>query len=355
MHLLHAADIEKSFGDRHVLRGATLTIGPGDRVGLVGVNGSGKSTLLRILSGKMPQDHGRLDRVGTQGLLEQIPDLPGQTVREALDEAVGWHARLLAEYHAALDRQDLGAAATLQERLDREGWTVAHKVAGMMQRLGTPPGDARLERLSGGEKRRIALARVLLEQPDLLMLDEPTNHLDADTCEWLEGLLASWRGGVLLVTHDRYLLESVATRIVEIEDGETVAYEGSYTDYLISRAERQARLEKAEDKRLALIEQEAAWAARSPAARSTKQKARLLRLDALRDQRALLRRSEFDLELKPTSTRSGPLLEARGLKMGFGGRTLMRGLDLVLRPGERLGILGPNGAGKSTLLRILSG
>ena len=355
MKLLHATGIERSFGDRHILRDAHLGLSDGERVGLVGVNGSGKSTLMKILAGTLEADHGRIDRAGTFGLLHQIPNLPGDTVGDTLRDAVGWHATLVADYEAALAAEDLDRVAALQERLDRDGWSVEHKVDAMMNRLRTAPKDAALSRLSGGELRRVALARVLLQQPDLLLLDEPTNHLDADTCEWLQGLLAGWRGGVLLVTHDRYLLEAVATRIVEVEDGVTVPYEGSYTDYLLARAERQARLEQAEEKRMALIRQEVAWASRSPAARSTKQKARLQRLDALQAQRPLPKGSDFRLNLKTGHRRGGPLLEARRLKMAYGDKVLLDDIDVVLRAGETVGILGPNGAGKSTLLRILAG
>ncbi|MEC8425623.1 MAG: ATP-binding cassette domain-containing protein [Myxococcota bacterium] len=233
MHLLHASGIEKAFGDRAVLRGCSLALTATDRVGLVGVNGSGKSTFLKILAGALEADHGRLDRSGTWALLHQEPRLPGGTVRASVEAAVGWHRELLARYEAAMSAGDDDAAGSLQDRLDREGWSIAHKVDAVMARLGLPPGDASLDRLSGGERRRVALARALLQQPDLLLLDEPTNHLDAETCEWLQGMLAGWRGAVLLVTHDRYLLEAVANRIVEVEDGQTVAYAGSYTDSLL--------------------------------------------------------------------------------------------------------------------------
>jgi len=355
MHLLHATGIEKAFGDRSILRGVDLTVDAGERIGLVGVNGCGKSTLLAILAGQETADHGRVDRHGTFALLRQVPDLPGETVMDALHDAVAWHARLLADYEAALARHDLAAASPLQDRLDREGWQVEHKIAGVMDRLGTPEGTARLAHLSGGEARRVALARVLLQQPDLLLLDEPTNHLDADTCEWLQGLLCGWRGGVVLVTHDRYLLEAAATRIVEIDDGVGVPYEGSYTDYLLGRAERQARLHLAEDRRLALMAREAEWASRSPAARSTKQKARLQRLDALREVRPVRREEEFHLDLRSGFRKGGALLELQGVTKRFGPRTVLDHLDLVVSPGETVGVLGPNGAGKSTLLALMSG
>ena len=355
MHLLHASGIEKAFGDRAVLRGCDLSVSPADRVGLVGVNGSGKSTLLKILAGAMESDHGRVTRTGTWSLLHQEPRLPGGTVRAAVEDAVSWHHELVARYEAAMAAGDTAASSDLQDRLDREGWSVAHKVDAVMARLGLPPADAALERLSGGERRRVALARALLRQPDLLLLDEPTNHLDAAAGERLQGMLSGWRGAVLLVTHDRYLLEAVATRIVEVHDGETVSYEGSYTDYLLERAERRAQAARKEDQRLAMIAREAEWAARSPAARSTKQKARLQRLDALKAVRPIKREEEFQLDLRTGHRKGGPLIELHGVRKAFGPRVILESADLVLRAGETVGIVGPNGAGKSTLLSILRG
>jgi len=353
--LLHATGVEKAYADRQVLRGVDLSVDQGERVGLVGVNGCGKSTLLRLISGQEPVDHGRITLAGSVALLRQVSDLSGRTVGDAMDDAVAWHRDLLLAYQRALADQDMDTASTCQDRLDREGWAVDHKIDAIMGRLDCPPKDALLETLSGGEARRVALARVLLQQPDLLILDEPTNHLDADTCEWLQGLLGGWRGGVLLVTHDRYLLEAVATRIVEIDDGVSVSYDGSYTDYLIGRAERQARLQLGEDRRLALMSREAEWASRSPAARSTKQKARLQRLDALRAVRPVRREEEFHLNLSTGFRRGGALLELHGISKRYGKRKILDHVDLVLRPGETVGVLGPNGAGKSTLLSILAG
>ena len=353
MKLLHATGIERSFGDRHILRDAHLGLSDGERVGLVGVNGSGKSTLMKILAGTLEADHGRIDRAGTFGLLHQIPTSPA--TRSETPCATRWAGTPPSSPttkrrwppRSRPGRRTAGAPRS--RRLER---------GAQGRRDDEPPAHGtqgrRLVASVGGQPQRVALARVLLQQPDLLLLDEPTNHLDADTCEWLQGLLAGWRGGVLLVTHDRYLLEAVATRIVEVEDGVTVPYEGNYTDYLLARAERQARLEQAEEKRMALIRQEVAWASRSPAARSTKQKARLQRLDALQAQRPLPKGSDFRLNLKTGHRRGGPLLEARRLKMAYGDKVLLDDIDVVLRAGETVGILGPNSL-ETTLLRILAG
>ncbi len=323
-------------------------------MGLVGVNGSGKSTLLKILAGAMEADHGEVDLVGSAAMLHQDPVLQGATVVEAAAAGVGWHRTLLADYEAALADGDMDRAGTLQGRLDEHGWTVEHRVESILDRLHAPPLDAPVGQLSGGEKRRVALARALLEQPDLLLLDEPTNHLDADTVDWLEQHLARWNGAAVLVTHDRYLLEAVATRIVEVDDGICVSYPGSYADYLIARAERHAAMQRAEDVRLAYIAREAEWASRSPAARTTKSRSRLQRLDALRVKRPIRKEETFELDLSTGGKTGRMILELRDVHHGYDGRELISGLTRGIVAGERIGVVGPNGCGKSTLLRLLA-
>ena len=353
--LLVARDIEKSFGDRRVLRGCELTVAPGERVGLVGVNGCGKSTLLHILAGVVEADLGEVTRPASVALLRQEPLLPGATVGEAAAEALSWHRALLSDYEDALHTGDLERSADLQAQIDHHGWTVDHRMESILGRLGAPPADAPIEQLSGGERRRVALARALLRQPDLLLLDEPTNHLDAETVDWLQSHLESWSGGAVLVTHDRYLLEAVATRIVEVEDGLCVSYPGSYGDYLVLRAERQALLHRTEDVRLAYIAREAEWAARSPAARTSKSRSRLQRLDALSKVRPIRREETFELDLSTGNKTGRTIVDMRGIDHGYDGNKLLDGFDFSLAAGERVGVLGPNGAGKSTLLRLLAG
>ena len=355
MLLLRVHDIEKAFGDRAVLRGADLEVRTGDRVGLVGYNGSGKSTLLRVLSGQEAPDHGERFAAVPVAFLQQDPKLPGETVGEALREAQAWHDELLRDHQAALEARDMSTAAALQDRLDEAGWTREHQLVAMAERLGLPPMEARVARLSGGEARRLALARTLLASPSLLLLDEPTNHLDAEAAEWLQSWLLGFRGAVVLVTHDRYLLEAVADRIVEMEAGRCVSYEGSYGDYLVARAERQQTIARTEDRRQRMIAREAEWAARSPAARSTKQKARLLRLDQIRQIESPETERELSLSLHTHRKLPTTLIEGWDLKKAYGGRTLFKDLALTISPGERLGLVGPNGSGKTTLLRILLG
>ena len=355
MTLLLARGIEKAFGDRRILRGCDLAVARGERVGLLGVNGCGKSTLLRIVGGLMEADHGELDLDGSVALLEQAPTLPGLTVGDAADRAVAWHHDLLFEYQRALSSGDLEASGALQTRIEEHGWTVDHRVAAMLHQLGAPPREAAVSGLSGGERRRVALARALLQRPDLLLLDEPTNHLDAETVDWFHDYLLGWPGAAVIVTHDRYLLEAVATRIVEVDDGVCVEYAGSYGDYLVERAERRERLRRVEDARLAFLAREAEWAARSPMARTGKQKARLKRLDDLKTRRPIRREETFELDLSSGEKTGRTILEVRDLAHGYGERTLIDRLEFSIAQGERLGIVGPNGCGKSTLLRLIAG
>ncbi len=357
---LAAEGVQKAYGDRLVLRGVDLVVQQGERVVLVGPNGCGKSTLLSMLAGVDVPDRGAVHRRVEIGFLGQAPVLPVGTVRAIAASGLAWHAALIRAWEAAVAEGDLEASAAAQAQLDLHGWDLGHQVEAVLERVGAPDLERSVDTLSGGERRRVALARALLSSPDALLLDEPTNHLDADAVEWLEGFLKAFAGAVVLVTHDRYLIEAVATRVVEIEDGVAVSYDGSWGDYLVARAERQIALQRAEDSRVALIRREAAWAARSPAARTTKQAARLKRLEALEAVRPLPVARRFSLNLKTGDKFGRTFLEARGLSRSFvgpGGKAVrvLDGLDLDLGPGDRIGVVGANGAGKSTLLSILAG
>ena len=355
MSQLVAEDIHMTFGSRHILRGARLRVQDGEHIGLVGVNGGGKSTLLKVLAGTLEPDHGTVVRSGRVALLDQDPTFRGETVDEVMRNAVAWHDRLVSDWEAAVFTGDGERAETLQAQLDQAGWAVEHRIDAVLTRLQAPPRSAVVASLSGGERRRVALAQVLLEAPDVLLLDEPTNHLDVQTTEWLEAWIRGFRGAVVVVTHDRTLLEATAQRIVEVDGGEAVSYDGAYTDYLIGRAERQAGQARDRQRQLSLIAREAAWASRAPSARRTKQRARLDRLDDLRAAVPVLNNRDYAFRFETGVAKGSTLFELHGVAKGYDGRTLFSDVDLVLRPGERVGILGPNGAGKSTLLRIIRG
>lgn len=355
MNALLIQELEKSYGDREILRGCSFVVGKDEKVGIVGVNGAGKSTLLRLISGKEESDGGRVHIEGSVAILSQQPQLNGVTVEDAIREASAWHQELLDDYQKSIDAEDWEMMGKLQDRLDMVGWDVSHNISAMLERVQAPPKDRDLQYLSGGEIRRVALAKTLLSNADVLILDEPTNHLDTETIEWLESFLIGYRGAVLLVTHDRYLLEKVAMRIIEVEDGLCVSYDGSYGDYLVESAERQSRLRQAEHRRLKLIAQEAKWAARSPAARSTKQKARLQRLDELQNQRALPFEKELLLSFTTEDKFGATLLEVEDLALSFGELQLFQDVHFSLLPKQRVGILGANGSGKSSLLKVISG
>ena len=352
--LIRATDIEVSFATHLVLRGANITVSKGECVALIGNNGSGKSTLLRVLAGDLRPDHGTVERHAPAGMLEQNPSLPGDTIRSSLEDAQSWHQTLLDDYQSAIESGDMDQAGQIQDRLDDVGWELSHQVAAVADRLGAPPLDTPIANLSGGQHRRVALGRALLKTPELLLLDEPTNHLDAEAIEWLQSFLQGYRGAVILVTHDRYLLEAVADRIVEIEDGLTIAYQGSYADYLLARAERRSRQEKTEMSRVATLAREADWASRSPAARSTKQRARLKRLEVLQDERPMLRESSFDLDLRTGFKGGAAMLEFDQLDGGYGDTVLIRSLSTAIQAKSVIGILGANGVGKTTLFKLIS-
>jgi ABC transport system ATP-binding/permease protein len=366
--LLDATGLHKAYGARTVLRSVDVTIRTGERVGVVGQNGAGKSTLARILAGLEVPDGGVLSRRrGTTVLyLEQVPRFAGDpTVEHAASSGLSAWSDAVARHEAASralsagesDRDSLlleqQEAAEAVERFG--GWQQRHRVAAILDKLGVGRLDARISTLSGGEQRRVALARLLVAEPDLAVLDEPTNHLDAETIEGLEKhWLEESSGALLLITHDRYLLDRVATRTLEVSDGQVFSYEGGYELYLEQKAERAAHAARAERNRQNLLRRELEWLRRQPKARTTKQKARVdraqsaLATDAPREER----QASFALEV----VRSGKtILEARGLTVAAGGNVLIRGFDLFVTAGERIGIVGRNGTGKTTLLRTLLG
>jgi ATP-binding cassette subfamily F protein uup len=360
--------VEKSYGVRRVLGGVSLTIMTGERVGLVGVNGSGKSTLARILAGLLAPDAGEVvhRRGAAIAYLEQEPRLtPGQTVREAVLGGLGPWTAARDRYEVAtkaLEQPGGGLDALIAEQaaagaeLERcGGWARAAEAESFLAQLGVRDPDAATDNLSGGERRRVALATLLARRPDFAVLDEPTNHLDVAAIEWLEKHLAEqYPGAVLLITHDRYILDRVCTRTLEVERGAIHSYDGGFGVYLEAKAEREALAQRTEANRQNFLRRELEWLRRQPKARTTKQRARVDRAEAELGKAPPARDRAVDLSLEASAS-GKTVLELRDIDLTIAGRPLVRHLTLLLNPGERIGVVGPNGSGKTTLLRAITG
>lgn len=366
MNLVTLDGVRKQYSERLLLDDVSLLINRGDRIGLIGLNGSGKTTLLRIIAGLEAPDVGAVTVWGGVRVryLPQEPVLDeGLTVLDTLFQSDAPQMRLLRDYENATyalqqHPTDPQVQARLAERMaamDRaSGWTAEAEARAILTRLGVADFDAEVSALSGGQRKRVALARVLLDPGDLLILDEPTNHIDADTVDWLEQHLLSLPSALLMVTHDRYFLDRVVNRIVELDRRQLVSYPGNYTHYLERSAERHERLVELEEERRRLLRRELEWMRRSPGARATKQKARKQRVDELLTLRYDSRQDRVTMAL--AGRRIGKkVLTAQGLAKSYDSQHVFSGVELELAPGDRLGIIGPNGAGKSTLLDILAG
>ncbi len=356
--------------DKKIVTDVYLSFLPGAKIGVLGANGSGKSTILRIMAGVDAQYNGEawLKPGATRGYLAQEPDLgDAKTVIEAVNKAVEPTRKLLARFEEvsmklgepmsdAEMEKVLAEQGKLQDQIDAaDAWNLDNQLEFAMDALRLPPPDADLSKLSGGERRRVALCKILLEKPDLLLLDEPTNHLDAESVAWLEQHLAEYKGTIVAVTHDRYFLDNVAEWILELDRGEAFPFKGNYTAWLEAKEKRLALEEKQESARKRKITQELEWVRAAPRARQAKSKARLQAYDTLLAEDGKKRRDPNELFL-PAGPRLGDVvIEAEGLSKGFGDRLLIDNLSFRLPKTGIVGIVGPNGAGKTTLFRMITG
>jgi ATP-binding cassette ChvD family protein len=348
--------------DKRVLEDISLSFLPGAKIGVLGANGAGKSTLLRIMAGQDNDYRGeaQLAPGATVGLLEQEPQLdPAKDVRGNVEDGVGELRDMLDRFNelaANYSEDTADEFARLQDRIEAaDAWQLDTTVEIAMDALRLPPGDADVTTLSGGERRRVALCRLLLTAPDLLLLDEPTNHLDAESVAWLERHLEEYKGTVVAVTHDRYFLDNVAGWILELDRGRGIPFKGNYSAWLEQKQARLAQEEKQETARRRTIARELEWVRESPRARRTKSRARLNRYEALLAEESAVKLDQVQIHI-PAGPRLGDLvLEAEGVRKGYGERLLIEALSFSLPPAGIVGVIGANGAGKTTLFRMIVG
>jgi ATP-binding cassette ChvD family protein len=364
-------DLTKAFpGGREVFKGITLSFLPGVKIGVLGVNGAGKSTLMKIMAGIETEYGGEAWAApgARVGYLAQEPPLdPTKTVGENVEEA-------FADLKAALNRFNeisakfaepmsdeemndlLAEQGDLQEKIDsQDGWELDRRVDIALDALRCPPAEASVEKLSGGEKRRVALCKLLLEKPDVLLLDEPTNHLDAESVAWLERTLHDYEGTVMVVTHDRYFLDNVTGWILELERGRGYPFEGNYSSWLEQKRKRLQQEEKEESARQRALAAESEWISASPRARQTKSRARIAKYEEMLQKSQELQTGVAEIVIPPGPRLGNIVIEAEDLRKGFGNTMLIDGLNFKLPPGGIVGVIGPNGAGKTTLFRMITG
>jgi len=362
--------VSKYYDKRAVLKDIYLSYFYGAKIGVIGLNGSGKSSLLRIMAGVDKDINGEavLSPGYTVGYLEQEPLIDdSRTVREVVEEAVRETVKLLKEFEEinakfAAEMSDdamnklLERQGEVQEKLDHlEAWDLDARLDMAMDALRCPPAETPVKILSGGERRRVALCRLLLRKPDILLLDEPTNHLDAESVAWLEQHLQSYAGTVIAVTHDRYFLDNVAGWILELDRGQGIPFKGNYTAWLEQKQERLRREEKSESERQKTLERELEWIRMSPKARRAKGKARITAYESLLDQEAQKRREDLEIPIPPGPRLGNIVIEAESVNKAFADRLLIDDMNFKLPPGGIIGVIGPNGAGKTTLFRMIIG
>jgi len=363
-------NVSKHYNRKKIIEDISLSYFYGAKIGVLGLNGSGKSTLLRIMAGVDGEFEGNADLSPgyTVGYMEQEPQLEdGKTVREIVEQGVQDTVDLVREYeeinnkfaepmdddamNALIERQ-----SAVAEKLDATGaWDLDSRLQMAMDALRCPPEDQVVDNLSGGEKRRVALCRLLLSKPDILLLDEPTNHLDAETVAWLEGHLQQYQGTVIAVTHDRYFLDNVAGWILELDQGRGIPWKGNYSSWLEQKQDRLRQEEKSESDRQKMLQRELEWVRMTPRAKQQKNKARLRAYEELLNQDRVERNEELQIYIPPGPRLGDVVVEADGLSKTYGDRIIFEDMSFQMPPGGIVGIIGPNGAGKTTLFRLITG
>ncbi|MFC6445896.1 energy-dependent translational throttle protein EttA [Shinella zoogloeoides] len=360
--IYHMSGLNKAYGNKKILENIHLSFYPDAKIGILGPNGAGKSTVLRIMAGLDKEFTGEawLAEGATLGYLPQEPQLDAsKTVLENVMEGVAPKKAILDRYNELMmnySDETAEEGAKLQDIIDSQNlWDLESQVEMAMDALRCPPGDSGVDSLSGGEKRRVALCKLLLAQPDLLLLDEPTNHLDAETIAWLEKHLREYPGSVLMITHDRYFLDNVTGWILELDRGRGIPYEGNYSAYLQAKAKRMAQEEREEGTRQKALSREQEWIASSPKARQAKSKARIKAYDELVKAAADRRPGDAQIVIPVGERLGNVVIEAENLTKAYGDRVLIENLTFKLPPGGIVGVIGPNGAGKTTLFRMITG
>ncbi|MGB3539687.1 MAG: energy-dependent translational throttle protein EttA [Mesorhizobium sp.] len=360
--IYHMAGLNKAYGTKKVLENIHLSFYPDAKIGILGPNGAGKSTILKIMAGIDKEWSGEawLAEGATVGYLAQEPALdPALDVFANVMEGVAAKTAIIERYNELMmnySDETADESAKLQDEMDRLNlWDLEQQVEMAMEALGCPPKDADVTKLSGGERRRVALCQLLLREPDLLLLDEPTNHLDAETTAWLEKHLRAYKGAVMIITHDRYFLDNVTGWILELDRGRGIPYEGNYTKYLEAKAKRLKQEGREDDARQRAIGREREWIASSPKARQTKSKARIKAFEELLEQASNRRPSDTQIVIPHGERLGNVVIEVEGLSKGFGDELLIEDLSFKLPPGGIVGVIGPNGAGKTTLFRMITG
>src|SRR6186713_1311946 len=361
--------VSKFYDKKPVLKDIYLSFFYGAKIGVLGLNGSGKSSLLRIIAGTDKEFNGEVvfSKGYSVGYLEQEPKLDeSKTVKQVVEEAVQSTVDLLKEYEEInakfsepMDDDEMSALierqGKVQEKLDHaDAWDLDSRLEMAMDALRCPPPETPVKNLSGGEKRRVALCRLLLQKPDILLLDEPTNHLDAETVGWLEQHLQKYEGTVIAVTHDRYFLDNVAGWILELDRGQGIPWKGNYTSWLEQKQERLRREEKSESERQKTLQRELEWIRMSPKARHAKGKARINAYESMLQEGSEKRREDLEIHIPPGPRLGNVVVEADGVSKGYGENLLVEDMKFSLPPGGIVGVIGPNGAGKTTLFRMIT-